>query len=83
MMVDGVRAVETFWERVWTPPQELDAIDELLVEDFVIENAGNEIRGRDAFREWVARFQDTIEDFGTWWRPFRTTTAPASPPFGR
>jgi len=62
-MVDGVRAVETFWQRVWTPPQDPEAIDELVHEDFVIVNAGNEIRGRAEFRAWVAAFQNMIEDF--------------------
>jgi hypothetical protein len=62
-MVDGVRAVETFWERVWTPPHDPDAIDELVAEEFVIVNAGSEIRGREAFKAWATRFQETIDDF--------------------
>jgi ketosteroid isomerase-like protein len=59
---DGVRAVENFWARVWQAPPDLDAVDELVVEDFVIISGGAEIRSRRAFKEWVNAFQAAIGD---------------------
>ena len=32
----GIDAVRNFWEQVWRSPQNFDAIDDLVVEDFVI-----------------------------------------------
>ena len=32
----GIDAVHNFWEQVWQSPQNYDAIDDLVVEDFVI-----------------------------------------------
>ncbi|PQP25961.1 ester cyclase [Rhodococcus opacus] len=58
----GVHAVENFWARVWQSPQDPHAIDELVVDDFVIVTGGEAIRGRDAFKEWVLKFQSTVED---------------------
>jgi hypothetical protein len=46
-----------FLSRVWGPAHDLDAIDELMTEDYVIHSAGSSIRGRDAFKAWVAGFQ--------------------------
>ena len=54
-------AVE-FFERVWAPPHDLDAIDELMTEDYVITSGGVTIRGRDAFKEWVREFQRLLLD---------------------
>ena len=41
-----------FFDRVWTPPNDLDAIDELMTEDYVITSGGQEIIGREAFKAW-------------------------------
>ncbi len=51
------RIVSEFWKRVWTPNADLTAIDELVVEDFVLTSAGSEVKGRTAFKEWVSAFQ--------------------------
>jgi hypothetical protein len=32
----GIDAVHNFWEQVWQSPQDWDAIDALVVEDFVL-----------------------------------------------
>jgi hypothetical protein len=48
------RLVSEFWGRVWTPNPDLTAIDELLVDDFVLTTAGSEVKGRHAFKEWVS-----------------------------
>lgn len=51
-----------FFERVWAPPHDLDAIDELMTDDYTITTAGTVIAGRAAFKEWVAQMQRTIGD---------------------
>jgi len=67
-LVDAVEALQgepdpehlvlTFWENVWNPPYQLDLIDRLMPEDFVITSAGKRIEGRENFKEWVANFHD-------------------------
>ena len=54
-----------FFRRVWTPPHELAAIDELMTEDYVITSGGKAIEGRDAFKAWVAEFQRLLLDART------------------
>ena len=49
-----------FFQRVWSPPHDLDAIDELMAEDYRITNAGTIIRGREAFKTWVKEFQQLL-----------------------
>ncbi len=60
MKQDAVAVAEKlardFLGRVWGTQQDLDAIDELMTSDYVIHSAGKEIRGRDAFKAWVADF---------------------------
>jgi hypothetical protein len=51
-----------FWNNVWSYPYNLDLIDELMVEDFMITNAGVEIKGRENFKQWVAGFLKTINE---------------------
>lgn len=53
---------ENFWREVWKSPQNPDAIDRLVAEDFVITSGGNEICGREAFKRWVKQFQQKILD---------------------
>jgi hypothetical protein len=51
-----------FFARVWAPPHDLSAIDELMTEDYVIITGGAAIRGRDNFKQWVKEFQTRIKD---------------------
>ena len=51
-----------FWNNVWSYPYNLDLIDELMVEDFMITNAGVEIKGRENFKQWVAGFLKTVTE---------------------
>lgn len=51
-----------FFRRVWAPPHDLDAIDEMMTEDYAITTAGTVIRGRAAFKEWVRGFQTLLLD---------------------
>ena len=54
-----------FLHRVWGPQHELAAIDELMTEDYVITSGGTVIRGREAFKAWVRRFQEHLLDART------------------
>lgn len=45
-----------FLARVWGPQHDMDAIDELMTPDYVIHSGGRTVRGRDAFKAWVAEF---------------------------
>jgi ketosteroid isomerase-like protein len=51
-----------FFRRVWAPPHDLDAIDELMTEEYVITTGGVTIRGREAFKAWVREFQGRVRD---------------------
>jgi SnoaL-like polyketide cyclase len=59
----GVDAVHNFWEQVWRSPQNFDAIDDLVVEDFVIISGGRRIEGREAFKKWAEDFSAAIGNF--------------------
>ncbi len=61
--VDGVAIVENFWREVWQQPQNPDAIDRLVHEDFVITSGGRDIVGREAFKAWVKDFQARVDAF--------------------
>ncbi|MBM7491404.1 hypothetical protein JOD64_002626 [Micromonospora luteifusca] len=58
----GVDAVHNFWARVWQAPQDYDAIDELVVEDFVLISGGKRIESRARFKEWVRGFSAVIDN---------------------
>jgi hypothetical protein len=49
-----------FLRRVWSGDHDLNAIDELMTDDFEISSGGVRITGRAAFKEWVRAFQDTL-----------------------
>jgi hypothetical protein len=63
MPQDSVAIVENFWREVWQQPQNPDAIDRLVHEDFVITSGGRDIVGREAFKAWVRGFQSQVDDF--------------------
>jgi predicted ester cyclase len=56
------RLAREFFARVWAPPHELDAIDELMTPDYRITTAGQVIQGREAFKAWVADMQKVVGD---------------------
>ena len=60
--VNGVAAVENFWADVWQA-QNPEAIDRLVVEDFIITSGGVDIVSRAAFKTWVKGFLAKINDF--------------------
>jgi hypothetical protein len=53
-------AVENFWREVWQPPQNPNAIDYLVAEDFVLTSGGIDFVSRARFKEWVIDFQSKI-----------------------
>ena len=58
----GIHLAREFFRRVWAPPHDLDAIDELMTSDYRIVTAGQVVVGRDRFKAWVAKMQLTIGD---------------------
>lgn len=57
---NAVAAVENFWREVWQPPQNPDAIDYLVAEDFVLTSGGVDLVSRETFKKWVVDFQSKI-----------------------
>ncbi len=65
---DPKAVVGRFWDRVWIGG-DVEAIDDLMAEDFIIHTAGETVGPREAFKAWVASFfanidglQFTVED---------------------
>jgi hypothetical protein len=58
-VLNAVQIVESFWADVWVA-RNPEAIDHYVVDDFVITSAGEEIRSRNAFKEWVCEFQTRV-----------------------
>jgi hypothetical protein len=83
MPQDSVAIVENFWREVWKQPQNPDAIDRLVHEDFVITSGGRDIVGREAFKAWVKDSrQGSATSNSMSSRRSRTRTAAAWPRVG-
>jgi steroid delta-isomerase-like uncharacterized protein len=55
--------VEAFYDRIWNQGNE-DGISELLAEDFFFRGSlGVELRGREAFKEYVASIRTALADY--------------------
>ena len=59
-MTPAERLARDFFRRVWSPPHELDAIDELMTPDYRITTAGVIVEGREPFKAWVASMQQLV-----------------------
>ena len=57
---DNTFLAREFFRRVWAPPHDLDAIDELMTSNYRITSAGTVIEVRDAFKAWVRQMQSSI-----------------------
>ena len=57
--LNAVQIVESFWADVWVA-RNPEAVDRYVVDDFVITSAGEEIRSRDGFKQWVREFQTRV-----------------------
>ncbi len=58
----GEQLAREFFRRVWAPPHDLDAIDELMTPDYRITTAGKVVEGRSNFKSWVAGMQHLVVD---------------------
>lgn len=59
-MNNAERLARDFFARVWAPPHDLSAIDELMTEDYRITTAGKVVEGRAAFKAWLAAMQQQV-----------------------
>lgn len=59
------KLVLEFFDRVWHNPHDLDAIDELMTEEYSITTAGKVVTGRNEFKNWVGEFQKLLLDAKT------------------
>ncbi|WP_370090405.1 ester cyclase [Ekhidna sp.] len=59
------KLVLEFLGRVWGPTHDLDAIDELMTEDYIITTGGVVIEGRESFKRWVTDFQSKLRNAST------------------
>ena len=56
----GERLARDFFRRVWAPPHDLAAIDDLMTPDYRITTAGTVVEGRERFKAWVAEMQRSV-----------------------
>jgi limonene-1,2-epoxide hydrolase len=60
--INSVRIVEAFWTAVWKA-RNPEAIDNFVVDDFVLTTGGIDIVTRDKFKIWMRQFLEKINDF--------------------
>jgi hypothetical protein len=59
----GEKLLSELWEKVYNLPQDLNAIDRLCTDDFVLTSSGEDVAmGRVAFKEWARSFSGKIRD---------------------
>ncbi|BFT70118.1 ester cyclase [Paenibacillus sp. P36] len=58
----GEELLTEFWTNVYNLPQNLDVIDHLCTDDFILSNPDGDIVGRAAFKEWARTFTSKIRD---------------------
>ncbi|NIK67401.1 MULTISPECIES: nuclear transport factor 2 family protein [unclassified Paenibacillus] len=58
----GEELLTELWANVYNLPQNLDVIDRLCTDDFILSNADGDIVGRAAFKEWARTFTSKIRD---------------------
>ena len=54
-----------FWNEVWNDPYSMATFDDLVSDDFVISTDDKEIKGKEAFRDWLLTFQSKIDQLRT------------------
>jgi hypothetical protein len=59
--MNSVKIVEEFWTAVWQA-RNPGAIDNFVVDDFVITTGGIDIVSREKFKEWASAFMEKIND---------------------
>jgi len=60
-MRSSVDIVHAFWEECWNA-HDPAAVEEFVVDDFVIVTGGETVTGRENFKSWVAGFLAKIND---------------------
>ncbi|GMK47044.1 hypothetical protein PghCCS26_41730 [Paenibacillus glycanilyticus] len=58
----GEELLTELWANVYNIPQNLDVIDRLCTDDFILSNSDGDIVGRAAFKEWARTFTSKIRD---------------------
>ncbi|RED52630.1 ester cyclase [Cohnella lupini] len=58
----GEELLTELWAKVYNLPQDLDAIDRLCTEDFILSNPDGDVVGRAVFKEWARTFTSKIRD---------------------
>jgi len=61
----AVRLAHEFLTRVWGPAHDLEAIDDLMTDNYRVTTGGVAIEGRAAFKAWVSGFQRLLLDART------------------
>jgi SnoaL-like protein len=59
--LNSVKTVEEFWAAVWKA-RNPGAIDNYVVDDFVLTTGGVDVVSKDKFKEWVKRFLEKVTD---------------------
>ena len=59
--MNAVKIFEEFWERVWKA-RNPDAIDDFVVDDFVLTTGGVDVVSKIKFKEWASAFMAKIND---------------------
>jgi hypothetical protein len=59
--INSVKIVEKFWAVVWQARNPA-AIDDFVVDDFVITTGGIDIVSKENFKQWASNFMDKIKD---------------------
>lgn len=54
-----------FFSRVWASPHDLNTIDNMMTEDYIITSAGKVIKGRENFKLWVKEFHHLLKNART------------------
>ena len=53
--------VRAFWDEVWNA-HDLDAVDRFVVDDVVVVSGGQEISGKENFKNWIGQFLEKVND---------------------
>jgi hypothetical protein len=59
---NALAIADRFWKAVWVHPQDFDAIDHLVTEDFMLVSGGRTVHSRAEFKVWAQGFADRIND---------------------
>ncbi|WP_117884811.1 ester cyclase [Aureibaculum luteum] len=51
-----------FWTEIWNAPFNLDALEELITDDYKLTADGKDIEGREIFKKWIIGMQTQIGD---------------------